>query len=61
MGKNPRQYPDTMPSAESGRAMTRGEKEVAFTIDGKTFTRNHCYGIRRRYGAPAQDFARYSS
>jgi HTH-type transcriptional regulator/antitoxin MqsA len=38
MGKNPRQYPDTMPSAESGRAMTRGEKEVAFTIDGKTFT-----------------------
>jgi hypothetical protein len=38
MRKNPRQYPDTMPSAESGRAMMRGEKQVAFTINGKTFT-----------------------
>jgi HTH-type transcriptional regulator / antitoxin MqsA len=38
MPKNPRQYPDTMPSAESGRPMARGEKEVALTIDGKTFT-----------------------
>ena len=37
MGKNPRQYPDTMLSAESGRPMTRGEKEVAFTIDGRLF------------------------
>jgi hypothetical protein len=38
MRKNPRQYPDTMPSAESGRPMMRGEKEVAITIDGKSFT-----------------------
>lgn len=38
MGKNPRNYPDTMPSAESGRPMTRGEKSVSFKIEGKTYT-----------------------
>lgn len=38
MGKNPRNYPDTMPSAESGRPMTRGEKLVSFKIDGQTYT-----------------------
>ena len=38
MGKNPRNYPDTMLSAESGRPMTRGEKRVSFKIDGKTFS-----------------------
>ncbi len=38
MGKNPRHYPDTMPSPESGRPMTRGEKLVSFKIDGKTYT-----------------------
>jgi len=27
-----------MPSAESGRTMMRGAREIAFTIDGKTFT-----------------------
>ncbi len=37
MGKNPRNYPDTMPSAESGRPMTRGEKPTSFKIDGKTY------------------------
>jgi HTH-type transcriptional regulator/antitoxin MqsA len=37
-GNNPRIYPDTIPSAESGRSMTRGEKEVSFEIDGKTYT-----------------------
>lgn len=38
MAKNPRNYPDTMRSAESGRPMTRGEKQVSFTIEGKTFS-----------------------
>ncbi len=38
MTKNPRNYPDTMPSAESGRPMTRGEKEVSFKVEGKTYT-----------------------
>ncbi len=38
MAKNPRNYPDTMLSAESGRPMTRGEKEVTFEIEGKKFT-----------------------
>jgi HTH-type transcriptional regulator/antitoxin MqsA len=38
MGKNPRNYPDTMPSAESGRHMTRGEKLVSFQIEGKTYS-----------------------
>jgi len=37
MAKNPRNYPDTMPSAESGRLMTRGEKEVSIKIEGKTY------------------------
>jgi HTH-type transcriptional regulator / antitoxin MqsA len=35
---NPRNYPKTMVSAESGRPMTRGDKEVTLTIDGKHFT-----------------------
>lgn len=34
---NPRQYPDTIISAESGRPMTRGEKLVAMKIDGREF------------------------
>ena len=38
MGKNPRDYPDTMPSPESGRPMTRGEKLVSFKLAGKTYT-----------------------
>ena len=38
MGKNPRHYPNTMPSPESGRPMTRGEKLVPFKIEGKTYT-----------------------
>ena len=38
MGKNPRHYPDTMPSAELGRPMTRGEKLVSFKVEGKTYT-----------------------
>ncbi len=37
MAKNPREYPDTMTSPESGRPMVRGEKMVSFTIQGKTF------------------------
>lgn len=37
MTKNPRDYPDTMPSAESGRPMARGEKKVSFKVAGKTF------------------------
>ena len=38
MAKNPRNYPDTLPSAESGRLMTRGEKLVSFKIEGKAYT-----------------------
>lgn len=38
MAKNPRNYPDTIPSAESGRPMTRGEKLLSFKIAGETFT-----------------------
>jgi HTH-type transcriptional regulator/antitoxin MqsA len=38
MTKNPRKYPDTLRSAESGRDMARGEKEVTFTVDGQKFT-----------------------
>jgi hypothetical protein len=36
--KNPRNYPDTLRSAESGRSMVRGEKQVTFTLDGQKFT-----------------------
>lgn len=34
---NPRGYPDTLTSAESGRPMVRGEKDVTMKIDGKPF------------------------
>ena len=34
---NPRNYPDTMPSAESGRLMTRGEKPVSLQVEEKKF------------------------
>jgi hypothetical protein len=40
IAKNPRDYPDTIPSAESGRAMTRGEKLVTLKIEGRAFTYN---------------------
>lgn len=40
MKKNPRNYPDTMVSAESGRPMTRGEKPMTITVDGRAFTYN---------------------
>jgi HTH-type transcriptional regulator / antitoxin MqsA len=40
MAKNPRNYPDTMPSPESGRPMTRGEKLVSFKIGGRSFIYN---------------------
>src|SRR5437762_114711 len=35
--KNPRRYPDKLPSAESGRQMVRGEKLMALNVGGKTF------------------------
>jgi HTH-type transcriptional regulator/antitoxin MqsA len=38
MTKTPRDYPETMPSAETGRPMTRGEKLVPFKVEGRTFT-----------------------
>lgn len=38
MTKAPRNYPATMQSAESGRPMMRGEKEVTIAVDGKNFT-----------------------
>ena len=37
MARNPREYPDTLTSPESGRTMVRGEKLVSFKIKGKTF------------------------
>ena len=37
MRKTPREYPETMLSAESGRQMTRGEKTYTLKLDGKTF------------------------
>ncbi|MGH7813431.1 MAG: type II TA system antitoxin MqsA family protein [Terriglobia bacterium] len=37
MAKNPRNYPATMASPESGRPMVRGEKLVSLRVDGKTF------------------------
>lgn len=37
MARNPRNYPDTMASAESGRTMTRGEKSMTFTLAGKAY------------------------
>jgi HTH-type transcriptional regulator / antitoxin MqsA len=38
VARNPRNYPDTLRSSESGRRMVRGEKEVTFTVDGQKFT-----------------------
>jgi HTH-type transcriptional regulator / antitoxin MqsA len=37
MAKNPRDYPDTLISAESGRLMVRGEKLLSFKVQRKTF------------------------
>jgi HTH-type transcriptional regulator/antitoxin MqsA len=37
MAKNPRNYPDTLSSPETGRPMARGEKLVSFKIEGKTY------------------------
>ena len=37
MTKNPRNYPDKITSAESGRPMERGEKEITITVDGIRF------------------------
>lgn len=38
MTKTPREYPDTMISAESGRPMTRGEKLVTLKIEGHRYS-----------------------
>lgn len=38
MAKNPRNYPDAIPSAETGRPMTRGEKLLTFKVEGRPFT-----------------------
>jgi HTH-type transcriptional regulator/antitoxin MqsA len=35
---NPRDYPDTIQSAESGRSLRRGIKLLTITVDGKNFT-----------------------
>jgi len=37
MARNPRNYPATMASSESGRPMVRGEKLVSLQVNGKTF------------------------
>ena len=59
MAKNPRNYPDTMPSAESGRPMTRGEKLVTFKLEGSAFTYKQpgwwcSLDRRRRHGRAAR-------
>src|SRR5882762_6564131 len=38
MARKPRNYPDTMVSAESGRPMTRGEKRVTLKVGGRRFS-----------------------
>ena len=38
MARTPRDYPEMMPSAESGRPMTRGEKLVSFKIQGRLYS-----------------------
>jgi HTH-type transcriptional regulator/antitoxin MqsA len=38
MTRSPRDYPETMPSAESGRPMTRGEKLVTFKVQGHPYS-----------------------
>jgi HTH-type transcriptional regulator/antitoxin MqsA len=35
---NPRDYPDEIPSAETGRALRRGVKEMTIHVDGHCFT-----------------------
>jgi HTH-type transcriptional regulator / antitoxin MqsA len=37
MAKNPRNYPETIASPESGRPMFRGEKLVSLKVKGKSF------------------------
>ena len=38
MAQNPRGYPETMASAETGRPMTRGEKLVTFKVEGHRYS-----------------------
>jgi hypothetical protein len=38
MAHNPRDYPETMASAETGRLMTRGEKLVTFKVQGRRYS-----------------------
>lgn len=38
MARNPRDYPETMPSAETGRPMSRGEKLVTFKVQGHRYS-----------------------
>ncbi len=38
MTNNPRDYPNVIASAESGRALTRGVKMLTITVDGQPFT-----------------------
>jgi hypothetical protein len=35
---NPRDYPDEVPSAETGRPLRRGVKMMTITVDGHPFT-----------------------
>jgi hypothetical protein len=35
---NPRDYPDTIQSAESGRTLRRGVKALTIDVDGEPFT-----------------------
>jgi hypothetical protein len=37
MARNPRNYPEIMTSAESGRPMVRGEKLLSFVVKGRRF------------------------
>lgn len=55
---NPRDYPDMIKSAESGRTLRRGVKMLTITVDGRPFTYDFC---RRRHPDPrdrAQELGR---
>ena len=40
MARRPRDYPQTIPSAESGRPMQRGAKLLSFRVSGRLFSYN---------------------
>ena len=56
MGGNPRNYPDVMPSAESGRPMTRGEKSFEKYESGEIVPSGPTQRLLRRAVEPPELF-----